>query len=111
MILDGKEPDDTSGMLIDWDLCKVIDPGGESSLTRQYTHTVSPAHATCYASLTYHARGLGSSWQPISFNNLTLPTPLYTTSNRPSGSSCGSRSHAGQIRGAPKIAQAFSTRQ
>jgi hypothetical protein len=108
MITDSKEPDDTGGMLIDWDLCKVIDPQGEQCLAHQYTRTVSPVHGTCSKLLTYRARGLGSSWQLILFNTPMLHIPLYTTLNQPSGSSSGLCSRACQIRGAPKIAQAFS---
>jgi hypothetical protein len=111
MITDGKELDDTGGMLIDWDLCKVINPQGEQCLAHQYTCTVSPAHMTCSKLLTYHARGLGSSWQLILFNTLMLHIPSYTTSNWPSGSSSGLHSCACQICGAPKIAQAFSMKQ
>lgn len=43
MIVDDEE-DIKGGMLIDWDLCKVIDPPGESGSVHQYTRTVSKVH-------------------------------------------------------------------
>jgi hypothetical protein len=41
MIVDNNEPNINGGMLIDWDLCKVINPQDGQSTPRQYTHTVS----------------------------------------------------------------------
>jgi hypothetical protein len=111
MIVDSETPNIKGGMLIDWDLCKVIDPPGEGSSARQYTRTVSQAYETCLSLLTYLARELGSSWQLISFSTPTLPTLSYMTSNLLSGSYSGSLSHKCQICGAPKIARAFSTRR
>lgn len=43
MIVDNEEPNIKGGMLIDWDLCKVIDPRGEGSSGR----TVSKVHGIC----------------------------------------------------------------
>ena len=73
MIVDDNKEMIRSGMLINWDLCKVINPSGKSSSIHHYTHTVSkfmiPVY--CMLSLTFPARGHGSSWQPILFSNQT----------------------------------------
>ena len=102
MIVDDDEETIKGGMLIDWDLCKVIDPSGESGSVHHYTRTVSKfmTPVYCMLPLTFPARGHGSSWRPISFSDRTLRTLSYTTSNPLSGFFSGSLSHICQTPGA-----------
>jgi len=58
MIVNSEEPNISGGMLIDWDLCKVINSQGEGSGARQYTHTVSQAHNMLGGQHWAHARPL-----------------------------------------------------
>ena len=64
MILDGQEP---SGLLIDWDLSKIIDPLEGSSTACWYACTVSQVpEYSIFLTLIYVAtRKCGGSWQGI----------------------------------------------
>jgi aminoglycoside phosphotransferase (APT) family kinase protein len=64
MILDGQEP---SGLLINWDLSKIIDPLEGSSTAHWYARTVSqvPKYSISLTLIYVATREHGSSWQGI----------------------------------------------
>ena len=86
------------GMLIDWDLSKVIDPQDKPGAVRQFTRTVSkvseavayvsPKFLTCLATKEH-----GCSWQRTSFGIPKSPKPWDTTLNTISGCFSGSVYH------------------
>ena len=113
MIVDNDKETIKGGILINWDLCKVINPSGKSSRVHHYTRTVSKfmTPVYCMLPLTFPARGHGSSWWLISFSDQTLRTLSYTTSNPLSGFFSRLLLHICQTPGAIYIAPAFSGRQ
>ena len=45
MIVDKGEPNITGGILIDWDLCKIVNPEDKRTSARQFRRTVSECEA------------------------------------------------------------------
>lgn len=92
MIIDEDEsnveggPKIKGGMLIDWDLCKVVDPQDKGSSARQYMRTVSKYVVAYLLSVDVSStREHGSSWRRTLFS---LPLSLIlscTTSSLRSG--------------------------
>jgi hypothetical protein len=64
MILDSQEP---SGLLINWDLSKIIDPLEGSSTVCPYARTISqvPEYSISLTLIYVAIREHGSSWQGI----------------------------------------------
>jgi len=75
MIVDDDEPNVKGGILIDWDLSKVIDPPDERSTARQYTRTVSKVSDAVHLLSTDISQG---TWQFMAADLVQRSTTPHT---------------------------------